>query len=167
MVESAPRFARLRTGETTPGANTTECLGYGDGGNGRWRQLQQPEKLSKMEIGSPRNPFPTGFSVGSRTRWRPKHQPEQISNWRNRALGTGDPGARLALLYPERSTGRSSLRTGPRTSASLIAGLPTDLRNGVRGCVYFAASSKTGRRHARRRWSWSVYLRGVALAFPT
>src|ERR1039458_8618813 len=54
MVESAPRFALLRTGETTPDANTTECLGYGDGGNGRWRQLQQPEKLSKTEVGSPR-----------------------------------------------------------------------------------------------------------------
>src|ERR1035438_10396736 len=53
MVESAPRFALLRTGETTPDANTTECLGYGDGGKGRWRQLQQPEKLSKTEVGSP------------------------------------------------------------------------------------------------------------------
>src|ERR1039458_671589 len=55
MVESAPRFALLRTGETTPDANTTECLGYGDGGNGRWRQLQQGEKLSKTEVGSPGN----------------------------------------------------------------------------------------------------------------
>src|ERR1017187_7920753 len=53
MVESAPRFALLRTGETTPDANTTECLGYGGGGNGRRRQLQQPEKLSKTEVGSP------------------------------------------------------------------------------------------------------------------
>src|ERR1035437_9965786 len=52
MVESAPRFAPLRTGETGIDANTTECLGYGDGGNGRRRQLQQREKLSKTEVGS-------------------------------------------------------------------------------------------------------------------
>ena len=53
MVESAPRFALLRTGETGLDANTTECLGYGDGGTGRWRQLQQAEKLSNTEVGSP------------------------------------------------------------------------------------------------------------------
>src|ERR1039457_3079468 len=53
MVESAPQSALLRTGETAPDANTTECLGYGDGGNWRWRQLQQREKLSKTEVGSP------------------------------------------------------------------------------------------------------------------
>src|ERR1035437_1655859 len=52
MVESVPRFALLRTGETGPCANTTECLGYRDGGNGGRRQLQQREKLSKTGIGS-------------------------------------------------------------------------------------------------------------------
>src|ERR1017187_9181203 len=50
MVESAPRFALLRTGETAPYANTTECLGYGDGGNGRSRQLQQRENLAKRKL---------------------------------------------------------------------------------------------------------------------
>ena len=34
MVESVPRFALLRTGETGLNANTAECLGYGKGGNG-------------------------------------------------------------------------------------------------------------------------------------
>src|ERR1017187_10985722 len=53
MVESATRFALLRTGETGLDANTAECLGYGDGGNGRQCQLQQREKLSKTEVGSP------------------------------------------------------------------------------------------------------------------
>ena len=53
MVESAPRFELLRTGETGPDANTTECLGYGDGVTGWQRQLQQREKLSKTEVGSP------------------------------------------------------------------------------------------------------------------
>ena len=35
-----------------PNANTTECLGYG-GGSRRWRQLQERQKLSKTEAGSP------------------------------------------------------------------------------------------------------------------
>jgi hypothetical protein len=52
MTESAPQSALLRTGETDPNANATECLGYGDGGNGRWRQLQQREKVTKTEVGS-------------------------------------------------------------------------------------------------------------------
>src|ERR1035437_8599333 len=53
MVESAPRSALLRPGESAPDANATECLGYGDGGNGRWCQLQQREKLSETAVGSP------------------------------------------------------------------------------------------------------------------
>src|ERR1019366_4254169 len=53
MVESATRFALLRTGETGLDANTAEWLGYGDGGNGRQCQLQQREKVSKTEVGSP------------------------------------------------------------------------------------------------------------------
>src|ERR1039458_4524370 len=68
MVESAPRLALLRTGETGLNANTTECLGYGEAKNWRWRQLQQREKVTKTGVGSPGNAFPTGFSMG----WRQK-----------------------------------------------------------------------------------------------
>src|ERR1039458_9168733 len=50
MVESAPRSEPLRTGETTRCPNTAECLGYGDVGNGRRRQLQQREKVSKTGV---------------------------------------------------------------------------------------------------------------------
>ena len=53
-VERVPRPDPLRTGENTRNANTTECLGYGDGGNARWRQLQQGENVSKTGIGSNR-----------------------------------------------------------------------------------------------------------------
>src|ERR1017187_9251172 len=52
MVESAPRFALLRTGETGLVANTAECLGYKEGGNGRLCQLQQREKVSETQVGS-------------------------------------------------------------------------------------------------------------------
>src|ERR1017187_10896121 len=77
MVESAPRFALLRTGETGLVANTAECLGYKEGGNGRLCQLQQREKVSKTQIGFPSW---TRFELSRGARRRPLDRPSTRFN---------------------------------------------------------------------------------------
>jgi hypothetical protein len=52
MVESAPRFALLRTGETR-NVNTAECLGYNEDGKIGSCKRQYPEEVSFLDVGSP------------------------------------------------------------------------------------------------------------------
>ncbi len=142
MVESAPQSAILRTGETGADANTTECLGYGDGGNGRWRQLEQREKLSKTENLAPRRGFEPQFTApkaavlplddrGMASRWDCLSSVPVCSLCRNVGL----------LTIPLQWMAEGNLDWCPGRSSKPFGGCYS------RWCVRFALSSAIAQRH--------------------
>jgi len=87
-----PRCLSSNRRERAVRQNPRNVVDTGEADRGRCRQQNRRLELGRECSGSPRNTFPTGFSMGSRTQWLPKHQPEQISNWRKPRVRHGRSG---------------------------------------------------------------------------